>query len=115
MYKYVCNTQVIFASLMLILILALSVHHYRQPGWVVYLNNGCHFCHKQMDELKANGMSGAYVMYDRDGTLMADTRKNQAQPRLAFASIRGFPFWSNVSTGETKTGLQRGAALRALV
>ena len=84
-------------------------------GWVVYLNKGCHFCHKQMDELKANGLTSAHVMYDSDGTLLEDTRSDQSQAPLAFGDIRGYPFWFNASTGETRMGLQQGAALKKLM
>lgn len=93
-------------------------HHksgFASGGWVVYLNKGCHYCHKQMDELKANGLTCAHVMYDRDGTLLEDTRPDQSQPRLAFGTIRGYPFWSNAGTGETKVGLQQGAALKSMM
>ncbi len=73
-------------------------------GWTVYLMKGCGYCRKQMSLL--NGFD-RYILCS--GGVVIDGYTDT--PPLACNSIKAFPYWYNVRTGEARTGFQDSAAL----
>ena len=74
-----------------------------RKGWMVYYKQGCYYCDKQKGAL--NYKFRNYVECDSNGYQVGGFTNS---PPLSCGSseITGYPFWYNMSTGETKPGFQ---------
>ena len=83
-------------------------------GWIVYYLRGCVYCIKQKELLggrspPAGGYS--FVECDMNGNQVG----GQAPPiPCGHPVIKGYPFWFNVRTKETRAGLQSLSALKSM-
>ena len=75
-------------------------------GWYLYTRPGCPWCHKQLDAL------GGKFNNQIDCTTSGPSQEPPAgAPACNDSRISGYPYWYNVSTGESKSGYQDQVAL----
>lgn len=74
-------------------------------GWTVYLLRSCGYCHRQMNHLE--GFRRKIVCDSGNKVLSGYTDS----PPVSCGSIRGYPYWYNTRTKESRTGYQDPAAL----
>ena len=88
------------------------VKHLAGCGWVVYYRRGCGHCTKQKEVLGGNYKK--YIECDENGVQLSGYT---TKPPIACNSpqIKGFPFWYNTKTGDTRLGFQGiGGDLQAM-
>lgn len=88
------------------------VKHLADCGWVVYYRRGCGHCTKQKEVLGGNYKK--YIECDANGVQLSGYT---TKPPVACNSpqIKGFPFWYNTKTGDTRLGFQGiGGDLQAM-
>jgi hypothetical protein len=88
------------------------VKHLADCGWVVYYRRGCGHCSKQKEVLGGNYKK--YIECDENGVQLSGYT---TKPPIACNSpqIKGFPFWYNTKTRETRLGFQGiGGDLQAM-
>ena len=79
-------------------------------GWVFYSRDGCSFCEKQKQVLAELGglNNSTHVRCGSGGQPPAGGLP------CSHPSIKGFPFWYNVQSQESRVGLQDRAALEGM-
>jgi len=81
-------------------------------GWIVYYLRGCGYCTKQKELLGGRSPPGySFVECDMKGNQVG----GQAPPiPCGHPIIKGYPFWFNVRTKETRAGLQSLSVLKSM-
>jgi hypothetical protein len=114
----------VVAALVLVLIVLLVARQTSQGlanslaarGWVLYTRPGCPYCTKQLDELGLTGKKTyprTVVCGSAPALTGAGDGAKRAQPTCE--AVSGVPFWFNVRTAASRTGLQNRKALEHML
>ena len=86
-------------------------HSLARCGWVMYSRVGCGYCTKQKELL--GGHYGKTIECDTCGNQVGGYTSTPPIPCKS-PMIKGFPFWYNVRTQQTRTGLQDIASMEKM-